>query len=73
MDCNQFCLRFNIMTASFMKGQKPSKNSLGILSSKAHHFITKGTREGHLRRGSCALAEASKNCFSKAELHMFPA
>lgn len=56
MDCNQFlCLCFNIMTNSFMKGQKPSVNGSGLLSSKARHFISKGASDGHLGQGSCAL------------------
>lgn len=56
MDCNRFfCLCFYIMTTSFTKGQKPSVNGLGLLSSKACHFISKSMSKSHLGQCSSAL------------------
>lgn len=70
MDGNQFwCLSFNVMTTSFMKGQKPCVNGLGLLPSKTCHFISKDTSDGH--RGQRSLNQVSNNCFS--ESCMFPA
>lgn len=50
MDGNQFwCLSFNVMTTSIMKGQKPCINGLGllqvkhvILSQRAQVRVTEG-------------------------------
>lgn len=67
MNGNQFwCLSFNVMTTSFMKGQKPCVNGLGLLPSKACNFISKGTSEGHRGQSSCSLNQVSYNCFSKS-------
>lgn len=67
MDGNQFwCLSFNVMTTSFMKGQKPCVNGLGLHLSKAFHFISKGMNEGHRGQSSCSLNQVSYKCFSKS-------